>query len=387
MMPSNMALMTLLLYGCLFPSGLSADITPPESASKPLRIWSQSTATYYNDSYLIGNGRLGVALPGSPQAEVIPLNEDSFWSGGPLSRVNPDASTYMSEIQALVVEGRPVEATTLAGFAYAGTPVSTRHYDVLGDLVLTMNHSSTVKNYERWLDLAEGTSGLYYSVSGVTYTREYVASSPADVLAIRVAASVPGSVSFNVHLRRGRSLNRYEDYAEKVGSDTIVMGGGSASSHAIGFAAGARIVSNGGTVKTIGDYVFCDGANEAWIYFTSWTTVRRSDPREAVLTDLKAVPNQTYEAIRKAHIEDYQKLNSRVELNIGSSSPAQKALSTSDRMARLTNEFDPELVNLYFQFGRYLLIATSRNNTLPPNLQGIWNKDMDPQWGSKYTVK
>ncbi|KAI1438945.1 Six-hairpin glycosidase-like protein [Xylaria sp. CBS 124048] len=383
-MHSNRVLLSLLLfYGR---TGLSAEIPPPESASKPLRIWSTSQAASYRDSYLIGNGRLGAALPGSPQVEVIPVNEDSFWSGGALSRVNPDALTYMPEMQGLILDGNPVEASTLAGFTYAGTPVSTRHYDVLGDLELTMNHSSTVTGYERWLDLADGTSGLYYNVSDVTYTREYIASNPADVIAIRIAASMPGSVSFNVHMKKGESLNRFEDYSEKVGSDTIVIGGGSASVHTIGFASGARVVSDGGRVNTIGDYIICDGADEAWIYFTSWTTVRKSDPKSAVLSDLDAISDQKYEDIRQAHITDYQGLAARVDFNIGSSSSAQRAKSTPERMTGLGSEFDPELIALNFQFGRYLLIATSRNGTLPPNLQGIWSQDLDPNWGSKYTV-
>lgn len=388
-MASPSMLVTLFICGFLCQFGLSVDISSPDSASKSLRIWSTKPATNYNDSYLIGNGRLGAAVPGTPQAEIIHVNEDSLWSGGALSRVNPDALTYMPEIQSLIAAGSSIEATTLAGLAYAGTPVSTRHYDVLGDLELTMNHSSTVTGYERWLDLSDATSGLYYSVSDITYTREYIASNPSDIIAIRLAASRDGALSFKVHLRKGSSLNKYEDYSEKVGSDTVIMGGGSASTGAytIGFTSGARVISDGGMVKVIGDYIICDGATEAWIYFTTWTTVRKPDPREAVLSDLKAISKQNYRAIRQTHAKDYQELLSRVDLNIGSSSTAQKALSTENRMARLANEFNPELVTLNFQFGRYLLIASSRNNTLPPNLQGIWNKDLDPQWGSKYTIK
>ncbi|KAI0388800.1 Six-hairpin glycosidase-like protein [Xylariaceae sp. FL0594] len=387
-MPSLSKLATLFICGLLIEPGVSVDIPAPNSASKPLRIWSTKAGSAYNEYYMIGNGRLGASVPGTAQAEVIHVNEDSLWSGGALSRVNPDALAHMPEMQSLITAGNPVGANTLAGFAYAGTPVSTRHYDVLGDLTLTMNHSSSVTGYERWLDLADATSGVYYSVAGTTYTREYLASSPSDVIAIRLAASRAGALSFYIHLRKGSSLNRYEDYSEKVGSDTIVMGGGSASdsAHTIGFASGARVTSADGTVKTLGDYIICDGATEAWIYFTTWTTVRKSDPRAAVLADLQAVPKQSYAAIRHAHVKDHQGLMSRVDLNVGSSSAAQKALTTENRMARLASQFDPELVTLNFQFGRYLLIASSRNNTLPPNLQGIWNKDIDPQWGSKYTI-
>ncbi|KAI1813062.1 Six-hairpin glycosidase-like protein [Poronia punctata] len=385
-MSSHMMWKNLLMLGILCRTGLSVDISPPDSASKPLRAWATKSASSYSDAYMIGNGRVGAAVFGSAQSENLNVNEDSFWSGGPLSRVNQDALEYMPQMQSLVADGDPVEAANLGQYAYVANPVSTRHFDTMGVLQIRMNHSNTVSDYERWLDLTDGTSGIYYTASGVTYTREYIASSPADVIAIRVAASKPGAVSFNIHLNKGDSLNRFEDYSERVGSDTTVMGGGSASAQSIGFSSGARVVSNGGTVKAIGDHVFCDGADEAWIYFTAWTTFRKEDPREAVLSTLDAVSEQKYDDIREAHVEDYQELMSRVDLNIGASSSDQKARTTEDRMSRLEDEFDPELVVLNFQFGRYLLIASSRNNTLPPNLQGIWNKDMDPQWGSKYTV-
>lgn len=130
-----------------------------------------------------------------------------------------------------------------------------------------MNNSSTVKEYERWLDVADSTAGVYYVVNGVTYTREYIASEPTGLIAIRIKADKPAAVDFNIHLRKGLSLNRWEDYSQKVGSDTVIMGGGSASVHTIEFAAGAKIVASTGKVYTIGDYVKCEGADEAVVYF------------------------------------------------------------------------------------------------------------------------
>lgn len=383
-------LWTLLLTA--FPDAMLATPTTiqrPNSSAIPSRIWGTTPGVQYNESFLIGNGRLGAAVSGAPQSETMPVNEDSFWSGGLLDRVNADALAYMAEMQSLIANGQPGEASTLAGFAYAGTPVSTRHYDRLGDLQLSMDHGSSVSDYERWLDVHDGTSGVYYTVDNVTYMREYMASNPDDVIAIRIAADKPGAVGFDVHLRRGASLNRYQDYAQKVGIDTVVIGGGSASVNAIEFASGARVVARGGTVKTIGDTILCDGADEAWVYFTSWTSFRKSDPRSAVLADLAAISssNDAYANIRAAHVFDYQNLAGRVALDLGSSSDEQKVMNTSDRMAALSSSgFDPELVALYFQFGRYLLISSSRDKTLPPNLQGIWNDDFDPQWGSKYTI-
>ncbi|EKD12015.1 uncharacterized protein L3040_005880 [Drepanopeziza brunnea f. sp. 'multigermtubi'] len=369
-----------------FPLTSGAQLSPPNSASVPLRLWDSAPAGGFSDSYLIGNGRIGAALSGSAQKEYLGLNEDSLWSGGPIDRVNPDASAYMGNIQSSVSKGRFQEGQTTASFAYVGNPVSARHYDYLGELQLVMNHGTKVTGYERWLDLQDSTAGLQYSVDGVTFQREYLASNPAGVMAIKISADKAGAVDFNILLRRGGTLNRWVDYSVKVGNDTIVMGGGSGGVKPVVFAAGASVVASGGRVYTIGDYVKVEGADEAWIYFSAWTDFRKEDPRAAVESDLKSVKSQSYKSIREAHVEDYQSLASRVSIDLGTSSAKQKKDATSARVAGLGAAFDPEIVALAFQFGRYMLISSARQGTLAPTLQGIWNKDPNPQWGSRYTI-
>jgi alpha-L-fucosidase 2 len=383
--------MAALRWICIFSAfatpGLAASIPSPSSGNNPSRIWATAPASSFSAAHLIGNGRIGAAIPGSAQSEVIHVNEDSFWSGDELHRVNPDAKAYMPELQSLIRAGDNadiVQAGNLASWAYAGTPVSTRHYDFLGDIELNMNHSATVQNYQRFLDVNESVAGVYYTVGGVTYLREHIASNPDDIIAIRIASDTPGAVGFTLHLRRGSSLNRWEDYSQKVGNDTIVIGGGSGGKGAIGFSAGARVLTSGGTVQTIGDTILVNGADEAWIYWTAWTDYRTADPKAAVLSDLSKV--KPYPDVRSAHIADYQGFAGRVSLDFGKSSAAQLANTTSQRISATSKTFDPQLATLYFQFGRYLFISTSRNGTLPPNLQGIWSADMDPQWGSKYTI-
>lgn len=249
-----------------------------------------------------------------------------------------------------------------------------------------MNHSSEASNYQRWLDVADATTGIYYENSGIAYMREYLASNPAGVIAIRINATQTGAITFQIHLQKGTSLNRYEDYSTKSGSDVIIMGGHSASATGIEFSAGAKVVALGGKVYTIGDTLFCDNADDATIYFSSWTSFRQSDPRSAVLSTLSSISAQSYETLLSEHVKDYQTYANRVSLNLGTSSTQQKSMQTSDRFTSLPTAFDPELAALYFQFGRYLFISTSRNGSSPPNLQGIWNQDMDPMWGSKYTI-
>ena len=368
-------------------SVLGVIIDPPNSAAHPLRLWQSTPGATYNDSFLIGNGRIGAAVRGPVQSENIRLNEDSFWSGGRLSRVNQDALSYMPELQYKIAAGDITSAAALAALSYAGTPVSTRHYETMGNIELAMDHGTDYASYERWLDLSDSSAGIYYKTGNTTYKREYIASQPADVIAIRIVSDPPGRVGFTAHLSRGSSaLNRWEDYSQRVGNDTIVMGGGSGGRDAILFAAGLTVKSVGGSVRAIGDTVKVVGADEAWIFASAWTTFRKSDPNAAVLQTLKDASGLTYQQVRAAHVADYQGLAGRVELSLGRSTREQKSLSTSARLARLGQQFDPELAALYFQFGRYLLISSSRAGSLPPNLQGIWSADLDPQWGAKYTV-
>jgi alpha-L-fucosidase 2 len=361
------------------------ELPRPDSASHPLRIWQTSPGSLYNESFLIGNGRIGAAVSGTVASENLPVNEDSLWSGGKMDRVNLDAKAYMPELQELIRQGDVVEANRLAQLAYLGTPESMRHFDFMGDLQIAMGHGDKkFENYERWLDVEEASAGVHYEIGGVSYQREYIASNPDDIIAVKISSSKP--VSFRIHLRRGTSLNRFQDYGEKVGSDTIVMGSASGGIDGIAFAAGAKVVASEGTVKTIGDRIIVEDAADATIYFTAWTNYRKDNPREAVLEDLNRASKKAFGDLNEAHVKDYQSLAGRVKLSLGKSSDEQKAASTLERMSKLTETFDPELAVLYYQFGRYLFISTSRDGTLPPNLQGLWNDESDPFWGSKYTI-
>ena len=346
---------------------------PPNSKSSTSRLWSTSPAQYWNNSYLIGNGRLGAAVPGKVAGELVYINEDSFWSGKFLDRVNPDAHSYLPELQQLIRDGRVMEATALADLAYTGTPLSTRHYDTLATWEITMNHSAQATNgsYERYLDVNDATAGVYYDVNGTSYSREYIASNPEGIIAIRIASNTTGAVSLQAHIRRAPdgSLNRYEDFTRRVGNDTMVMGGGDASSPGIQFSAGTRVVAKGGRVYAIGDTIVVDHADEAWLYLQSWTDYRKDDPETAVLSDLASI-EQTYPEIRAAHIADYQCFAHRVQLSFGNSTAAQKHMTTPQRVAAANSTFDPEFTSLFFQFGRYLLISSSRKGTLAANLQG-----------------
>ncbi|GAB1737768.1 hypothetical protein NU219Hw_g2175t1 [Hortaea werneckii] len=362
-------------------------LLPVTAAARTSRLWLDSPAVNWNDSFVIGNGRLGAVIPGAVDQDIIHVNEDSLWSGGPLHRVNPDAATNIPIIQDYIQNGDIQDAATLASYAYQGTPVSMQHYDLLGDLTLTMDSGSeSPENYQRWLNIADATTGVSYQSGNTTYIREFFASEPAGMIIAKLEADVEGSLSFHLHLDRGTGLNRWEDSSEPVGVDAIVMNGASGGKEPIGFSAGAKIASTDGDVSTLGDYVFCRNATNAVVFFQSWTTYWKPDPRAAVVEELAAADGTAYETMRQTHVDDYQALFNRTSLDLGVSTSAQRDQPTDARLANLTSAFDPEIVATYFDFGRYLLIATSRLGALPPNLQGIWNSDFDPQWGSKYTI-
>ncbi|KAK0739059.1 glycosyl hydrolase family 65, N-terminal domain-containing protein [Apiosordaria backusii] len=366
------------------------------SKSNPWRIWDDAPggSNAFAEYYPIGNGRVGIMLSGDPRTEQIRLNENSFWSGSLLDRVNPDALSTVEEMRRLIREERYAEAEDLGLQGYTGMPLSTRHYDKMGNLRLTQTlPDGEVTDYERWLGVDDAVAGVSFSVGNVTYQREYLSSYPDDIVAIHIKASTPGSIHLRARLDRGSDLNRYQGYSDRANGHSIVMGGQSMDAKPLHWAAGARIVSLGGKVTVLGDTVRCEGADEATVFFQAWTSYRKPEPMKAVLSDLAAI-SKSFSQIREAHVADYQKYAGRVSLSLGDSTASQRALKTATRMTSITaDSFDPELAALFFQFGRYLFISTSRPETgggddksLPPNLQGIWNDVYNPMWGSKYTI-
>lgn len=367
-----------------------AALTHSNGSQSTNLLWEMTPGVLWNDSYVIGNGYVGASVLGKPAGEVLAMNHEAFWSGQPLNRTNQDALRYMNGLQSEIFNGQVVDAETLAGFSYAAQPVSTRHYEPLSQLEFNMEHDPSFTNYMRYLNLTDSTTGIYYEKNGTQYTREYLASNPHNVIAIRVSTNVPGGLNFHVHQRRqlaASSLNRWEDYSSAYNNNTLIMTGQSASRNAIVFATGIKGVANDGKVFTIGDTLLVRNATQATIYFSATTSFRQTDPEAWVKDHLNSL-TASYDEIRSAAVSDYQKLHQRVELNLGTSSAAQRANTTSQRLASYVNNgtFDPELISLYFQFGRYLLIGSSRVGGLPSNLQGIWNNNPDPFWGSKYTT-
>lgn len=348
-------------------------------------LWYRKPAEDWNEALPIGNGRLGAMIFGRTNEERVQLNEDSVWSGGPMDRNNPDALTHLPEVRRLLAEGKLAEAHRLASMTMTGVPESQRHYEPLGDLWFSFGHDA-VEDYRRELILQEGRAVVRYRSGGVAYTREYLASYPDQAIAIRIAGDQPGQVGFRLRLSRGGQ--RYLDRLAAEDGGKLIMEAWNGGPDGIGVCALVSVQADGGSVRTLGENVLVEGADAAVVLLTAATTYRSEDPEAACRRAMTVAEGRTFERIRADHASDYMLLFDRVQLKLGEAGdgPAS-ALPTDERLAAVREgAADPGLAELYFQYGRYLLISSSRPGSLPANLQGIWNDRFLPPWDSKFTI-
>ncbi|WP_199621225.1 glycoside hydrolase family 95 protein [Paenibacillus alkalitolerans] len=348
--------------------------------------WFDKPADEWNEAIPVGNGRLGAMIYGKPGNETIQLNEDSVWYGGPRDRNNPDALPNLPKIRELLFAGKLKEAERLAKMAFTGLPESQRHYTPLGELFLEFaEQQGAVTEYRRELDLNTGIVNITYKRGGTTYTREMFASYPDQAIVFRFGADRPKALSLSARLSRARW--RYVERVEKKGHDSIMMRGNGGGEGGCDFYAVLQGAAQGGTIATIGEYLTIDGADSVTLVLSAGTSFRFDDPEAYCRETAGAAIIQPYRQLRSKHIEDYSSLYDRLTLTLGEAKQELNALTVEERLQRVKRGGDdPGLVELYFQFGRYLLISSSRPGSLPANLQGIWNDKFLPPWDSKYTI-
>ncbi len=361
-------------------------------------LWHKKPAEEWENAYPVGNGRLGAMVYGGIKEEKIQLNEDTYWSGGPYSTVVKGGYKELPKIQKLIFEGKPLEAHKIFGRYLMGYPVEQQKYQSLANLHLFFNEDLEAKNYKRWLDLSEGIAGVEYTINGVTYLREVLSSHVDQTIAIRLTASKPGMISFDTELRGVRN-SAHSNYAtdyfrmDGKGENELILTGKSADYLGIEgklrYEARAQIHSDGGTVERDGTRIKVANSNSVTILFVAATNFINykdvsGNEKAEVQNYLENLDNKDYATIRKNTLEDYQSLFNRVELDLPSTSTSY--LPTDERMVSIQTDPDPQMSSLSYQFGRYILISSSRPGTQPTNLQGIWNKDMNPSWDSKYTT-
>lgn len=349
-----------------------------------MKLWYRQPAERWPEALPVGNGRLGGMVFGRTKAEMIQLNEDSVWSGKPLNRVNPDAAKHLGEIRRMIREGQMEQAERLSMYALSGTPNSQRAYQTAGELYLNFHGIGPEEKYQRELNLEEGIVSTDFTSMGCRYHREVFSSWPDQVLVVRLEAEEKGKLSFDCHL--GRSHN-WTHETGKEGEDTIWFLAGEEADGGIGFCVMARVIPEGGTIQAIGEHLVVEQADRATVFLAIETSWRFPGTYEEKARErIRKAAGRTFEELRGRHVDDYRSLSDRVSLSFeGSKEPEE--FSTDERLLRVKNgEDDPALAALYYQYGRYLLIASSREGSLPANLQGIWNDSLTPPWESKYTI-
>lgn len=362
-------------------------------------IWFNKPAARWEEAIPVGNGRLGAMVFGKTGEERIQLNENTYWSGGPYSSVLKGAYKALPEVQKDVFAGKFMEAHNLFGREMMGYPVEQQKYQCLGNLLLFFKGEEHATNYKRWLDLSSGTTATVYTVNGVTYKREVLASNPDHVIAIRITADKPGSISFTANLRgvRNDEMSNYTtDYfrMNSDGNDCLVLTGKSGDYMGIKgmlkYEARVKAVADGGSVTVSNNIdLTVSNANSVTLYFAAATNFVNykdvsADQHKRVVEALSSIHSKTYNAIQTAALADYKKLFDRVIFNLQNTDSSY--LPTNERMRAIQSAPDPSLAGLCFQFARYLMISCSRPGNEPANLQGLWNQDANPMWDAKYTT-
>lgn len=347
-----------------------------------MTLWHGQPAPQWDHAPPIGNGRLGAMIFGHTNRERIQLNEETLWSGEPRDTVNIEAMSEIGNVRRLLFAGKPREAIELADQTMMARPRRLLPYQTLGDLWLAFDGHEAATDYRRELDLANAVARVSYRAGGVRFTREIFASHPAQVIVVRLSSDQPNQISVTV------GLNRERDATTTASGDSLVMRGQLDGGTGLKFQSTLKALTEGGSIKTEGksqgDQLVVSKANAVTLLLAASTNYRGNDPQAICERQIKQAAAQSYAKLREAHVADYQSLFNRVELELGDSSELSQ-LPTDKRLERVKQgSEDHQLIAQYFQFGRYLLIASSRPGDLPANLQGVWADGFRPPWNSDY---
>jgi hypothetical protein len=353
-----------------------------------LKMWYGKPASNWNEALPLGNGRIAAMVFGNPDKEQLQLNESSFWSGGPSRNDNPDGLKGLDSIRTYIFRGDYARANKLSNQYLTAKQLHGSKFQVIGKLNLSFAGNENYTDYYRELDLERAVSTTKYKVGNVAYKREVFASQPDQVIVVRLTASKPGQLSFTVgfdgELRKS---------LKALDANTLEMTGLSGTHEGVTgqvrFDARAKIINKGGKTSIEADKINVSNADEATILismatnFVDYKTLAANEV-EKCTNYLSSAEKKTYSEILKDHVAAFQKYFNRVSFDLGTSPAAQSP--TDERIRNFSKSNDPELVSMYYQFGRYLLISSSQPGGQVANLQGIWNGSNNPAWDSKYTI-
>ena len=378
----NMKVRSIWFSGCIF---LSTTLT----FGKEYKLWYNAPATVWEEALPIGNGRIGAMVYGNPLQEVYQLNEESIWSGYPQDWNNPKAANALPQVREAVDRGDYAKASELWK-ANAQGPYTAR-YLPMANLMLDQLTRGEARNLYRELNISNALSTVTYEADGVKYRRTSFISYPDQVMVIKIAADRPQAVSLHIRLN---SLLRYT--VQTKGEKTLILNGKAPAyvanrdydphqvvyddKRGTQFKVQVELLPDGGHCEANDSALTIRNANEVVLLLSAVTDFGN---KKMTLKKCK----RPYQELLQRHTDDHQQLFNRLQLSLGTENLQKEALPTNERLKSFEQDpTDNGLTELYYQYGRYLLIASSRPGGLPANLQGIWNRHVQPPWGSNYTT-
>jgi alpha-L-fucosidase 2 len=384
----------------------------PVSSNADLLLWYNKPAVAWEDALPIGSGRLGAMAFGGVPDERIQFNEDTLWTGKPHNYDRAGAGDALPLIRQLVFQGKVTEAAALARQRFLSDPVRQKAYQPFGDLRLHFPNDAQATDYRRQLDLDTAIARTSYRVSGVAFEREVFASYPDNVIVVHLTADQPGKLTFTVKMDSPHKISQ----TTPITTDTLAMTGQVKDNVApfdlgLRFESRLRAISTGGQLTIAGNAINIEKADAVTLLLVAATSFKdfhdiSADPAQRCEAMLSRLNGKSYEMLRDVHVRDHQALFERVKLDL--EHPDSASLPTDERLKRVVAsantgnnakdalapaslsgsglESDPGLAALFFQYGRYMLISSSRPGSQPANLQGVWNELLSPPWESKYTT-
>ncbi|MCC5021587.1 MAG: glycoside hydrolase family 95 protein [Candidatus Synoicihabitans palmerolidicus] len=351
-----------------------------------LILWYDEPATQWVQALPVGNGRLGGMVFGGVEMERIQLNEDTVWGGGPYDPDRAWAREALPEIRRLIAAGdyAQAQAQAMAQERFMAEPMSEMPYPTVGDLLITTVSSEMAYDYRRELDLDTAITRTSYRLGGATHSREIYVSPVDQVMVIELTGENPEHPEWGGQLNASLAFQSPQETTVSVAANgDLVLSGRNTDAHGVKgvltFEASLRIVESDGEIVASGGQVHLWGATRARFLLgaaSSFVNFRdvSGDPQARNLTVLDAAAAKSSEELRSAHVAEHQRLFRRVALDLGGAERA--AVPADERVQQSQTDIDPDLAALYFQYGRYLLISSSRPGSQPANLQGIWNASL-----------
>ena len=347
--------------------------------NNPQTLWYRHAAKEWTEALPIGNGRLGGMLFGGVDAERLQLNEETMWTGHPVERAKAGAKEALEKARQLLFAGKYAEAEKIIAEEFMGARLETGEhtYQTLGDLNLFFDHAR-VSDYRRELDLNRAVARVSYTFNETRYQREYFSSPVDDVIVMRLSADKSGALDFHI------KLSRPADASVQVDKNQIRMYG-QLKNGGVSYESQLLVLPKNGSLSNNDKKISVSKADEVVLLFAAATNYRGDDPKALIEKTIAAVKIKSYDALLSAHIAEHQRLFSQVELDLGHTAAID--FPTDERLlAMKSGAVDPQLLSLYYQYGRYLLISSSRPGNLPANLQGIWEGTLKPPWNADYHI-